>query len=490
MKLRPASMIAIVTVCSGMLTSAGVAAGTPGAVAAGAAAGGTWGNAQEVAAGLNQGGEAQLNSVSCASAGNCSAGGSYTNTAEQVQAFVLTEANGMWRRAEEVPGSAALNQGWNAEVSSVSCTSAGNCAAGGRYQDKSVRRHVFVVTQTNGTWGRAEEVPGSAALNRGGEIADVGINSVSCASAGNCSAGGFYTDRSGRLQAFVVNEANGTWGRAEEVPGSGALNTGGAAEVDSLSCGSAGNCSAGGKYSTNRKAGHEQAFVVSQRNGHWGTAKQVAAGLNTGAFARIFSVSCASAGNCSAGGSYTDGSVHHHAFVVDQTHGRWGTAEEVPGTAALNRGGFAQISSVSCASAGNCSAGGFYFTKRPRDHALVVTETHGRWGTAQTLPGSVALNQGGNAEVISVSCASPGNCAVGGSYQGAVRSEQMFVANETNGTWGTAEEVPGSAALNGGGLAAIFAVSCGAVADCSAGGFYTGPGQEAFVVSETPGTAP
>jgi hypothetical protein len=34
--------------------------------------------------------------------------------------------------------------------------------------------------------------------------------SVSCASAGNCSAGGDYTDGAGRQQAFVVAETNGT----------------------------------------------------------------------------------------------------------------------------------------------------------------------------------------------------------------------------------------------------------------------------------------
>jgi D-alanine-D-alanine ligase-like ATP-grasp enzyme len=482
-------MIVIATVCSTLLVGAGAASGTQVAAAARAAQGGTWGNAQEVAAGLNQGGEAQLNSVSCASAGNCSAGGTYTNNGEQAQAFVISQTNGVWDRAREVPGSAALNTGWNAQVSSVSCASAGNCAAGGRYQDRSARSHVFVVSQTHGVWGQAEQVPGSAALNQG-KFATADINSVSCASAGNCSAGGFYTDRGGRLQAFVVNETHGTWGNAEQVPGSGARNTGGEAKVASLSCGSPGNCSAGGYYTTNRKAGHQQAFVVSERNGQWGSAKQVAAQLNTGASAQVFSVSCASAGNCSAGGSYVDSNAHPQAFLVDQTNGRWGAAKEVPGSAALNVGGYAQIISVSCASAGNCSAGGFYFTKRPRQHALVVTETHGRWGTAQTLPGSVALNGGSNTEVTSVSCASPGNCAVAGYYEGDARSSQVFVADQTNGAWGTAEEAPGTAALNEGGIAAAFEVSCGAVAHCSAVGFYTDSVQEAFVVSETPGTAP
>jgi hypothetical protein len=53
-----------------------------------------------------------------------------------------------------------------------------------------------------GTWGTAREVPGTAALNHG----DAQVNSVSCASAGNCAAGGWYTDSSGHTQAFVVNE--------------------------------------------------------------------------------------------------------------------------------------------------------------------------------------------------------------------------------------------------------------------------------------------
>jgi hypothetical protein len=40
--------------------------------------------------------------------------------------------------------------------------------------------------------------------------------------------------------------------------------------------------------------------------------------------------------------------------------GTWHTAQKVPGTATLNKGGNAQVYSVSCVSAGNCSAGGYY----------------------------------------------------------------------------------------------------------------------------------
>jgi hypothetical protein len=55
------------------------------------------------------------------------------------------------------------------------------------------------------TWGKAIQVPGIAALNTGG---DAVVISVSCPSSGNCSAGGVYTNSQGQEAAFVVSEVN------------------------------------------------------------------------------------------------------------------------------------------------------------------------------------------------------------------------------------------------------------------------------------------
>jgi hypothetical protein len=437
--------------------------------------GGSWGTAEQVQ-GTGQGG--QLYAVSCASAGSCSAGGYDTDSSGNDQAIVVNQANGTWGTAEEVPGTAALNTYGSAGINALSCASAGNCGAGGWYSGASGQQ-AFVVNENSGTWGTAEEIPGIATLNTQGQAA---VTALSCASAGNCSAAGVYFGDSGQ-QAFVVNEINSTWGSAVEIPGTAALNSGGSADVTSLSCASAGNCSAGGFY---QDSSGQQAFVADETSGTWGTAEEVpgTAGLGAGGGDETNSVSCASPGNCSAGGSYTDNSGNGQAFVVNETSSVWGTAEEVPGTAGLGGSPLEGITSVSCPSAGNCTAGGNNSGGQP----FVVNEASGVWGTAEEVPGIAALNIYGPGALESLSCASPGNCSAGGSYYGSL-GRQVFVVNENNGIWRNAEKVPGTATLNIGESAGINSLSCASPGNCSAGGYYTDSSQknQAFVVNETNG---
>jgi len=477
---------AAAAICPGLLTGATAAAAATGSPAAARvpSSGGTWGKAQEVpgTAALNKGGTADAESVSCGSAGNCSAGGYYTDGSGAVQAFVAGEISGTWGIAKEVPGSGALNQDGGAVILSVSCASAGNCSAGGDYADGSGHQQAMVAGETSGTWGTAKEVPGTAALNTGGNSA---VISLSCASAGNCSAGGYYTDSSKHQQVFVAGETGGIWGTAKEIPGTAALNAGDA-YLNSVSCGAAGNCSAGGYYTYH---GRLQAFVAGETGGIWGTAKEVpgTAALNAGGGAGINSLSCASAGSCTAGGFYTNGAGQLEAWVSSEVSGTWGTAKEVPGIAALNKSGDAQITAMSCASAGSCSAGGFYTDGSFAEQVFVVGETSGTWGTAGEVPGTAALNQAGAADLQSVSCASAGNCSAGGGYEASVGVGEAYVVSEISGTWRSAEEVPGSAALNKGASAQVNSVSCASAGACSAGGSYLDSlhNSQAFVAGET-----
>ncbi len=176
--------------------------------------------------------------------------------------------------------------------------------------------------------------------------------------------------------------------------------------------------------------------------------------------------------------------------MVNETGGTWGTVVEVPGTAALNKRGLAQVNSVSCATPGSCSAGGFYQDAAYNSQAFVVNETGGTWGSAEEVPGSAALDRGTpGAMVVSLSCAAAGDCSAGGAYADASDLQQAFVVDETGGTWGTAEEVPGTAALNAGGLAGTQWVSCAPAGSCSAAGSYTNTNMnvQVFVADQTSG---
>jgi hypothetical protein len=176
---------------------------------------------------------------------------------------------------------------------------------------------------------------------------------------GELQRGGYYVDNSGHAQAFVVSEAGGKWGNAIEVPGTAALDTAGGAGTSSVSCASAGNCSAGGWYNTIQQGEtSEEAFVVSEAGGKWGNAIEVpgTAPLDLNYSPATESVSCASAGNCSAAGS---------SFVVDEAGGTWSTA-----IASVWMG------SVSCGSVGNCSAGGYYYAASSNvSEAFIISES-------------------------------------------------------------------------------------------------------------------
>jgi hypothetical protein len=356
-----------------------------------------------------------VNSVSCASPGNCAVGGYYTDGIGYEQAFVADEVNGAWRNAIEVPGTDVLNE-LDAMVESVSCASPGNCTLGGYYTGYLQAEQAFAAEEVNGTWDNAFLVPATYGLS------DSKVYSVSCASAGNCAIGGYYTDKD-ESEAFVADEVNGAWDNAVEVPGISALS-GGASQVESVSCASPGNCAVGGYYTD--EIGYEQAFVADEVNGAWRNAIGVprTGALSNGAD-EVDSVSCASPGNCAAGGDMASGSGLQ-AFVADEAGGVWRDAIEVPGTGVLNDGS-ADVFSVSCASAGNCAVGGQYTDSSSSQQAFVASEVNGSWKDAIKVAPTDA-----NALVESVSCAWAGDCAAGG-YMDTSSGPQAFVADEVSG---------------------------------------------------------
>ncbi len=403
------------------------------------------------------GSNASVNSVSCASDGSCAAGGAYLDATFHGHAFVLTGKNGAWGKAIVVPGLAAL-KATDSGVDSVSCPPAGGCVAGGDFRiGASKQLHVFVTTEKNGKWGRLVTIFTGTASQ--------GVR-LSCPAVASCAAG------DGK-PPFVVSAANGRWGRPVRLPA--ASN-----KLDSnrvvVSCASAGNCTAGWGN-----------LVATEQNGHWGKATPIPGLAKLGSVASVSSVSCPAPASCAAGGLYlTKDNIE--VFVASKQGGHWGNAIELPGFTALNAEGIGDLAAVSCATAGNCVAGGSYAAQADFQggsfQAYVANEKNGRWGKAIEVPGipapSTSICEPDSdacvaARTLAVSCSHSGTCAIGGWLDSPkINGSSAFVSTYRNGAWAKAIQVPGIAALDTSVRSQVNSVSCTPTGSCAAGGSYSG----------------
>lgn len=408
--------------------------------------------------------DALVTAVSCSSGGTCAAGGQAFRTFDQGTPFVLTGKDGQWGKPVAVPGLAALKP-FDADIQSVSCAPAGGCVAGGEWVDVPNRNHVFhvfVTSERNGKWSHLTQI-------FSGKLA--GGPDLSCPAQGSCAAGG-------GLPLFVVTEAHNRWGRPTEFPTKAKFGGVG------VTCASAGTCSA-----------WWETHVATERNGHWSKPITLPGLAKLGSHAGITSLACPTANNCVAGGSYLVDANDSGAFVASERNGHWGNAMKLPGFAALNTaqdgGG---ISTLSCLSPGNCVAGGTYAA--PADfaggafEAFVASERNGRWSKAIEVPGipapgSAICEPDSDAcvagQVVALSCSrDAGTCVAGGWYDTkAINGSAAFVTTYKNGRWSKVMQFSGLAASDD---SVVNSLSCSPSGSCAAGGSgrTTGPGFLAF----------
>lgn len=414
------------------------------------------------ATGENQ--DVHIESVSCPAAGNCSAVGSYQAGAGGEEGLLLTEKAGKWKPGVEValPRTTGVGEGqvW---LTSVSCASAGNCTAVGYYSDvfadHSGDERGLLLTEKAGKWKRgvAAVLPANASSR-----AFVVLDSVSCASAGNCSAVGSYATTSGVDEGLLLTEKAGRWEIGEEAQ---LPSNGDGAGLSSVSCATAGSCSAVGEYGGG-------GLLLTKQGGKWRIGAESVMPKNALADkpVSLTSVSCASPGNCSAVGTYNNavGSrdlTPNDAVLLTEKAGKWraGVRAVLPANALSQNSPDHQpeLNSVSCPSAGNCVAVGAYEPVQGIE-GLLVAEKAGKWqrGLEAARPRHAA---GPIVELSSVSCASPGDCT-------AVDSDRGLLVTETEGRWavGAVAALPSNSRSSG----ALIAVSCASPGNCSAVGSY------------------
>lgn len=431
-----------------------------------------------------------LPALGCASAGNCSAGGSFSDTSSHTQGLVLNEVRGVWKAPTKLvaPAGAASDPGLT--VNSVSCGAVGYCVAVGSYDDDKNFAQSFVVNEVRGVWQRAREVELPANAKGASQLSEV--HSVSCWSAGNCSAVGSYLDGTqpvGHSEGLVVNEIRGTWGRAEEVKLPADANANPYALLNQITC-VKGRCVGVGSYTGVN--GTTQGLIVDGDQATWARAVTVTLPANANAYpdANVSEVACVTGTSCTALGTYTNVSGQDEGFTITQSSATWQRATEMtmPSDAATNPHTFFYgYGGLSCPSIGNCSAGGQYLVGTTQYEGFFINEIDGVWqpATQMQLP-SGALMAGKNGGVVAVSCRSAGNCSAGAAYFDGSSRYQALVVNEVANTWQVGQKIAlptgaTSVGIDGG----VYGLVCHRTGPCTATGSYlkTATIYEGFTVS-------
>jgi hypothetical protein len=448
-----------------------------------------------------------VNSVSCWSAGNCAAVGTYvvSSSGGNIEvALLLMELNHVWQPSVEGidPGVGTF------ELPSVSCSAGGNCIAVGSYWfstgETDIRPDYF--RASNGAWNQTaspvslpgDAIPGIAGGSNAGQIAK--LSSVSCESAGNCVAVGSYystqpASTSGeQTSGMFVTEAGGAWGAGVPVvppPNSSQVQF---VTMNGASCNPSGQCSAVGGYSPS-SGGVGFGLALS---GTGGTLSAQATQLPLPGDAQAYqsvtvpSVSCDASGNCDAVEGY---------FATGKSGTWYGLLSRTANTGWANVGGLAgpppynaasDIGAAACGGADTCGAAGTGTANSDGSGARSTvgwSGTAGAWTTAGETIQAPTWPPGRLAPTV-MSCASAGNCTTVGLITTAVSTYYGFAASEVDGTWQPAVNLQmsfGSASL---GPDPLFeSISCPDPGDCAAVGYYQSSNQQAFVVDSTSGSS-
>jgi hypothetical protein len=170
-------------------------------------------------------------------------------------------------------------------------------------------------------------------------------------------------------------------------------------------------------------------------------------------------VSCTGASDCTASGETGGGSGYYGVpFVVSETGGTWGNAEQLSATFSTDH------TVISCPDATGCTVVAAPGTAVPG--MFTFDEANGVWGQPQQISMPSSEKDIVNNPVLS--CRSAGNCVILGNMDiqvGTSTSTVPFAATETSsGTWGAAATLPGTPASEGGLLQGLSCVPGG---DCT-----------------------
>jgi hypothetical protein len=362
-----------------------------------------------------------LSGISCTSASACIAVGETPAGAGTVPLAERWNGASWHIQAIKKPAGATASL-----LSGVSCTSPTRCTAVGDYSKGPDT--VPLAERWNGSSWRIQSAKRPSGL-KSSELA-----SVSCTSPTRCTAVG-DGQKGARIEA-VAELWNGSAWSVQKVPD---LSGAAPSQLDGISCTSPAACTAVGPGIAERWDGKS-----------WSLQKLAGTG---GSSAELNAVSCTRAGPCYAVGGFFDEGILQS--VVEFWNGRRWVVQNAPISTSYDSSAFG---GVSCTTATNCTAVGSYHD--PVDGERTLVEDFAlRWQDQSPLPFSGVVATGLNA----VSCASPQNCMAVGITETATAFES-FSLTWDGGTW-TSHTMPKPKVSSVGAVSCPAADACTAVGD-------------------------
>ena len=261
---------------------------------------------------------ANLSGISCASATDCVAVGTFNAT-------TLAE---MWNGAVWSIQSTPNPNGTGAQLSGVSCQSATACMAVGTATNSGTHAQAPLAERWNGT--KWSIVPISSPAG-----ATAQLSGISCSSATSCIAVGSATDQVTFATTTLAELWNGTAWTIQTTPNPAS----GYPQLSSISCSSATSC-----------------FAVGSATESWDGAVWSLQPSPAVANSSMNSVSCTAATTCIAAGTAPDAVTGIPSAFAAAWNGAAWTIQPTPSPA----GAFANLSSVTCPSPNSCMSAGYY----------------------------------------------------------------------------------------------------------------------------------
>jgi hypothetical protein len=219
-----------------------------------------------------------------------------------------------------------------------------------------------------------------------------------------------------------------------------------------VTCASASDCWAVGGYFDNSIQTYQTLIEL------WdGTSWAIVNSPNpSGTLTFLNGVTCASASDCWAVGDYFDNSSDYRTLIERWDGTSWAIVSSPNPTAAGNF-----LKGVTCASASDCWAVGFYVQTEPLAYRTLIE----RWdGTSWTIVNSP--NPGDTDTLEGVTCASASNCWAVGAYQQGNSVVQTLIELWDGTSWAIVNS-PGVTAQNN----VLNGVTCASASDCWAVGY-------------------